>query len=1001
MTSKPILSIFLQPNNDQDTLFSVAKERILQLCFDFDEPISMDTDNDEVSVATSGFNDLYNKLKEAHAKLDQQSVDQLESFQLPDKLRPILRPYQLKAVRWMLQREQHSENFDIKPIKLSNPNHPTLEFFMDRYTSKIYDVKPEPRRIPAGGLLCDEMGLGKTVEILSLILHNPKTMAVYETDCLQNIAASFTVANVDVKKHTLHCICLQHYSKKAQFVKCTTCNRLQHLKCVLANACFKTHEYRCPDCWYKSGEIVESRTTIIVSPHSIKYQWLSEIKKHVRDKNFRVFDYRGVKVTGWISPMELAQYDVVLTDYEVLRSEIYFTSLNFKKLRNEKKHAIPVSPLPMIKWWRSCLDEAQMVETPTSQCARMVQMLPACFRWGVTGTPIERKIGSLYGLISFLKYDPFTYSNVWQQLVHDFEKGHWQPLILVLQRVMWRTCKVDVEDQIAIPPQSNIVHFVNMSDLQLFFYRSEHARSASDFNRIVSKYVEADWSLSVINTSTLKSLLEPLRKLRFDCTVPSILNRVPNENINKRILTPNELHNHLIKNTEHECKTCLRTISSGLNGIAGCHIAKAQFTEAIACYKSLLKLASEYNSPNIHVDTLLQIHAIHNFLDIASNISLSEDEKVSYKKQLENLESKYIVPFYEKVKAVEDRLNIAKSDLKKIPVQLNASSCGWWRDILFQSTEATILEKIYLELSNRGFNSDTLEKKLVNIQYDFRTVQGVIYILVTWLDKIEQERSTVIKKFAGLDYFINNLKPDHAMSEDDIFKRNYLIRTAFECHLDVPPDSDDEDEIERRTNIPKCQLCRIKDKLNEYECIIFDKTIVGDKIGLDKARGTWNPSFQEIILKTLYMLSKRDKFKHDIIEKAEATFKLLEAIKEEFKEYSQYWVEINYSVAAFDELQMCKSRLEPYDIDEIVDDRQISGRNANMRFPKNLVDEVASNLQEERNAAELGLVRAEGKLKYLNHLKEAEKPDNCPVCKQSPDDKVSTKLSSWTRKSCC
>lgn len=31
------------------------------------------------------------------------------------------------------------------------------------------------------------------------------------------------------------------------------------------------------------------------------------------------------------------------------------------------------------------------------------------------------------------------------------------------------------------------------------------------------------------------------------------------------------------------------------------------------------------------------------------------------------------------------------------------------------------------------------------------------------------------------------------------------------------------------------------------------------------------------------------------------------------QQYSQYWVEVNHSAAAYDELKMCKSRMQVYD----------------------------------------------------------------------------------------
>lgn len=59
--------------------------------------------------------------------------------------------------------------------------------------------------------------------------------------------------------------------------------------------------------------------------------------------------------------------------------------------------------------------------------------------------------------------------------------------------------------------------------------------------------------------------MEPLRKLRQDCTVPSVLNKVVTTTKTK-LLSPEELHKHLVNKNESECKQQLRTIASSLNG---------------------------------------------------------------------------------------------------------------------------------------------------------------------------------------------------------------------------------------------------------------------------------------------------------------------------------------------------------------------------------------------------------------------------------------------------
>lgn len=92
----------------------------------------------------------------------------------------------------------------------------------------------------------------------------------------------------------------------------------------------------------------------------------------------QVLIYNGIKQSGWISPTDLSTYDVVLTDYNIMKTEIYYSESNKREtvMRSERRYIIPTSPLTMINWWRVVLDEAQMVETPKNSCSKMVKSLP-------------------------------------------------------------------------------------------------------------------------------------------------------------------------------------------------------------------------------------------------------------------------------------------------------------------------------------------------------------------------------------------------------------------------------------------------------------------------------------------------------------------------------------------------------------------------------------------------------------------------------------------------
>ena len=92
-------------------------------------------------------------------------------------------------------------------------------------------------------------------------------------------------------------------------------------------------------------EPVAVKGSLIVCPQAISLQWVSEVADHSRDVS--VLLYTGLGSGLWAK--DLAQYDIVVTTYEVLRKELRSTSARFQ------------SPLLHCEWWRVILDEAQVL----------------------------------------------------------------------------------------------------------------------------------------------------------------------------------------------------------------------------------------------------------------------------------------------------------------------------------------------------------------------------------------------------------------------------------------------------------------------------------------------------------------------------------------------------------------------------------------------------------------------------------------------------------------
>ena len=126
----------------------------------------------EASCGSFDLQELYSAMK--HPLTD-------EPAEPHEALLPTLRPYQLRAVRWMQSREDDAGC-------RAPARHPLLRELPCSCGKLLYycewtgHVATEPTSFSdtvRGGVLCDEMGLGKTVELLHLVLSRPHSLSAH------------------------------------------------------------------------------------------------------------------------------------------------------------------------------------------------------------------------------------------------------------------------------------------------------------------------------------------------------------------------------------------------------------------------------------------------------------------------------------------------------------------------------------------------------------------------------------------------------------------------------------------------------------------------------------------------------------------------------------------------------------------------------------------------------------------------------------------------------
>ena len=483
-------------------------------------------------------------------------------------LRPTLRQYQRDAVEWMLCREGCGDREAQRPPDDSCLWRTTsigdgVSLQWNHCNGSLREAESDPgksmdeqRPVVPGGILADEMGLGKTVEVLALLLANPAPPVPPppppppEQGQGQQLVAQRQQA-VEPNDE-LPCVCEgTPMPFDGQWVGCDGCGRWVHAVCagVTAAELAEDESYSCLLCATRRGEQSPSATgaTLLICPQAILGQWRQEAARHVEGGGLRVCTYTGVRDAlshgakqparlAALHPQTLSAYDLVLTTFETLRSELDHTphalgtpaggadcsgsrggeiagaasgavlSREFRRPSN-RAHASSrmLSPLLSLQWWRVVIDEAQMVESGTAKAAAMALRLHARHRWAVSGTPMGRgRLADLQGLMAFLQLRPWSEASWWNHAV----EMHLKPpaaapapattadeeaaersrrvafraaearLLSLLHCVMWRNSKASVLTQLDLPPQTEQVHRLTFSSIEAHFY-SKQARECN------------------------------------------------------------------------------------------------------------------------------------------------------------------------------------------------------------------------------------------------------------------------------------------------------------------------------------------------------------------------------------------------------------------------------------------------------------------------------------------------------------------------------------------
>jgi SNF2 family DNA or RNA helicase len=329
-----------------------------------------------------------------------------------------------------------------------------------------------------GGILADAMGLGKTVQMISLIIsHRAEEPKDHEEEELNPESPEY---------------------KKAPYGK----------------------------------------TNLIIAPVSLINQWEGELQSKVKDSaGLKIFMYHslgGRKITY----EQLKKYDIVLTSYGTLASELrkhcsfpgfeesfnLKTPINIRALNQMKGSEGYQSPFftPESKFYRMILDESQQIKNKAAKASVAVATVEAYYRWCLSGTPMQNNVNELYPLLRFLRIKPYNIearfkSDITNPLeqkggIHEdgfYKESAMNKLRILLRSVMIRREKnsiIDGKPILDLPEKTVIREDIELSinKNEETFYRSVEGSSQMKVKKLLNNPATARGNYSYIFTMLLR-----------------------------------------------------------------------------------------------------------------------------------------------------------------------------------------------------------------------------------------------------------------------------------------------------------------------------------------------------------------------------------------------------------------------------------------------------------------------------------------------------------------
>ncbi|KAJ9503488.1 DNA repair protein rad16 [Exophiala xenobiotica] len=267
--------------------------------------------------------------------------------------------------------------------------------------------------------------------------------------------------------------------------------------------------------------------SLVVVPPVALMQWQAEINDYTSGKlKVLIYHISANPKCKLLTVKDLKKYDVIMVSYSSLES--MYRKQNKGWSRNDglvKEDSI----LHAIKFHRLILDEAHSIKSRTTGVAKACFALKSNYKWCLSGTPVQNRIGEFFSLLRFLevmpfacyfcksckcrqlhwsqdkqkmctgcKHSGFNHVSVFNQEIlnpitqaedPDLRKKGLEKLRFITDRIMLRRMKRDHTSSMELPPKDVIVHNEFFGEIERDFSQSIMSNSTRKFDTYVNQGV--------------------------------------------------------------------------------------------------------------------------------------------------------------------------------------------------------------------------------------------------------------------------------------------------------------------------------------------------------------------------------------------------------------------------------------------------------------------------------------------------------------------------------